>query len=255
MKVRYVALWLLIVVVTGFQCQKDNIDGPGEVEMVFRAYWEGQPVVMNTAVAYPGDVSLRFAELDFLLSNARLLAADGTSYPVGAVHLINFTESARDAAGAEQGFRLTVKDVPAGQYVGLVLGIGLDAATNATRPQDYPSLYPLGVAGNRYWEAWSSYIFSKLQGLADMDQSGVYNKPFAYHAGGTPLYRELTFMQPVRIFAGDRTVLAWDLDVKRLFATGTDSWWDVRMVSSAHSPDHPAMLVIMDNYADALQLR
>lgn len=235
--------------------KKKDMDGPGTVDIVFRALWEGQPLVMNAPVDYEGAMDLKFAEMDFLLSNARLVATDGTEVPLSdGVALVHFTSVNTDAAAAEQGITFRFEDIPSGDYTGLILGIGLDAATNATTPQDYPSLHPLGVAGNRYWDAWDSYIFSKLQGLSDPQGDGVYELPFAYHAGGTPLYREVTLPLAMEVEKGATKRLTADLQVKALLKLEGGGYWDIVAQSSAHNPDNPAMLVIMNNYASALSI-
>jgi hypothetical protein len=252
---KYLVLALALAVLAGASsCGKDP-ETTGTVELVFRALWDGQPLVMNQEVAYPGGLALRFAEMDFYLSNARLLTNGADAQPLRDLDLVLFTNANLDPASAAGGIAIRVEDIPAGTYPGLTLGIGLDPTRNATRPQDYPSTHPLGVAANRYWEAWGSYIFSKLQGLADTDGDGVFERPFAYHAGGNNLYRELNFNRNITVKGGETLRLEFDLEVKELLRLDNGGYWDIVAQSSAHNPDNPAMLVIMNNYAQSLYLR
>lgn len=242
------------VIFSSAGCRKES-DDTGSVELVFRALWDGVPLVMNQPVDYPGGLQLRFAEMDFYLSNARLEKAAGDSLPLQDLALVLFTERNVDAVAAGEGIVYRLEDLPAGNYRGVTLGIGLDQVLNATRPQDYPSSHPLGVAANRYWTPWTSYIFSKLQGLADTNADGVFDLPFAYHAGGAGLYREVRVDRDLSIRGGQTLRLEFDLEVKELLRLENGGYWDIVAQSSAHNPDNPAMLVIMNNYARALKLR
>lgn len=235
-------------------CRKDE-PSTGSVELVFRAQWDGVPLMMNQPVDYPGGLQLRFAEMDFYLSNARLERDGGDALPLQDLALVLFTDANIDPSSAAQGITYRINDLPAGTYRGVTLGIGLDEILNATRPQDYPSTHPLGVAANRYWTPWTSYIFSKLQGLADTNADGVFELPFAYHAGGAGLYREVRTDRDLTIRGGKTLRLEFDLEVKELLRLENGGYWDIVAQSSAHNPDNPAMLVIMNNYVRALKLR
>lgn len=239
-------------------CKKDNDkpnDQTGKLEIVFRALWDGQPLVLNSPQPYPGDLSLRFAEVDYFLTNVHLENTAGDLHTLFELALVDFQISNTTANGADAGLILSLENIPSGTYPAMHLGIGLDSTLNTTRPADYPSGHPMGVEANRYWDAWSSYIFSKLQGLADTTGDGVPDKPFAYHVGGNSLYRPLTFAGPITISSGGTTRLVFDLEVKELFATGAGTYWDIDGSPTAHNEGSPAMLVIMNNYQSALSMR
>jgi hypothetical protein len=256
---RLLSLFLLSSLLLTFGACKKDEDKPkdqvGNIQLVFRALWDGQPLVLNTPLAYAGDVSLRFAEVDYYLTNVRLNADGGEHQSLFDLTLVDFQISNTNAGGAHAGLLLSVTDIPTGTYPSIQLGIGLDSVLNATRPADYPAGHPMSVDANRYWDAWSSYIFSKLQGLADTNGDGIPDRPFAYHAGGNSLYRSLQFAGPIQVRSGETTRLIFDLEVKSLFSTGVDTYWDIAASSSAHNEGHPAMLVIMNNYQQALSMR
>lgn len=236
-------------------CRKEESKGDGRVELVCRATWEGEPIVIGASLEYPQGFALKFYVLDYLMSNARLEAASGNMHALTDVQLVSFTESNETSASAEEGIRFLFDQVPADAYRKLTIGIGLDAEKNATKPQSYPSGHPLSIGANRYWDAWGSYIFSKVQGLADDEKPGVFNHPFSYHSGGTELYREVVFDKAIMVQEGQVTRLELELDVKKLFLKSDGTFWDVSGSSQAHEPLKPALVMIADNYANALMLK
>lgn len=261
MRVSYFLLVLALGLVFN-GCKKEEQPVPKDVEPIpsilelnFRALWDSEPMVMNTTYDYPGNLPLRFGELDYIISNMRLVKADGSTLPLADVAFINFSNENSTLQLASEGITLKWEDLDAGEsYTGIILGIGLDSLTNTTKPQDYPTGHPLSISANRYWEGWSSYIYSKWQGLADFDGDGVFTNTYAYHAGGQQLYREILFPLTFTTAEGKTNRYRFDLEAKELMHTGNGTYWDIRQFPSAHNPNNPAMLVMMDNFATALTM-
>ena len=237
-------------------CEKKD-DGPatGTLELVCKANYAGDPLVIGTAYAYPlNDWSLKFYLMDYLMSNVRLIDQNGDVLSLADVAIVDFSPANTDLVKAAAGITFTFSDVPKGMYPTMVIGVGVDTVVNRTKPQDYPSGHPLSIGANRYWDAWNSFIYTKTQGLADLTGSGVFTTPFSYHTGGNGLYREVSFDHATRIEGGQATTMTLDLDVRELFRQADGSWWDIQAKPNAHSPDDPAMLLIMDNYENAFSL-
>lgn len=234
-------------------CKKDPVDPALEINFV--ATWGDQPLVVNHAVPYPKGYSLRFQEFDFLLNHIKLQRADGSILELAGVEFIDFKFQNLNESSAKSGVTLKYEGLMEGDFSAILLGIGLDSLTNATKPKDYPAGNILSISGNRYWDGWSSYIFSKLQGFADFDVAGQFTNTFAYHSGGNGNYRPLKFDKGIKL-KNDKVVrLQFELDVRRLLGSDDSSWWDMKAIPSAHSPGDPAMPFIMDNYANALSLQ
>lgn len=251
---------ILLLLIAGMlmlsACEKKD-DGPatGTLELVCKANFAGDPLVIGTAYDYPlNDWSLKFYLVDYLMSNVRLVDQNGEAISLADVAIVDFSPVNTDPAKAAAGIKFTFTDVPKGTYPTMIVGIGVDTAVNRTRPQDYPSGHPLSIGANRYWDAWDSFIFTKTQGLADLTGSGVFSTPFSYHTGGDALYREVSFAHNTRIEGGQTTTMTLDLDVRDLFQQADGTWWDIQAQPNAHTPDDPAMLMIMDNYEDAFSL-
>jgi hypothetical protein len=247
-------IFLMVLSVLAIGCEKEDQNTPGTLEVVCRANWDGVPLVIGSACAYPPDLALKFYELDYILSNLRFRNSGGEVVHLKDIALVSFTENNTNEADAMAGQVFQFDALPTGSYDQLTLGIGVDSIRNATLPQDYPTGHPLSISANRHWTPWNSFIFSKLQGLADISQSGSFVHPFSYHSGGTALYREISFTNVIQIEAGKTTKIVLDLDVRKLLQQPDGSWWDIENQSGAHTPHHPAMLMIMDNYANALTL-
>lgn len=234
-------------------CKKDPVDPSLEINFV--ATWGGQPLVVNQAVPYPNGYSLRFHEFDFLLNHIKLERADGSTMDLSGVEFIDFKVQNINEASAKSGVTLKYSGLKEGDFSAILLGIGLDSITNATKPKDYPTGNILSISGNRYWDGWSSYIFSKLQGFADFDSAGQFTNTFAYHSGGNGNYRPIKFDKGIILRKDNVVRLKFELDVRRLLGSDASSWWDMKAMPSAHSPGDPAMPFIMDNYAHALSLQ
>ncbi len=244
----------LILLITALGCKKENQDTTGTLELSCRAYWDGTPIVIGDALTYPPDLALKFYELDYIMSNLRFTNSAGEVVQLKDIALVSFTENNTNQADAIAGQVFQFTALPTGSYDQLTLGIGVDSVRNATLPQDYPTGHPLSIGANRHWTPWNSFIFSKLQGLADITQSGSFVHPFSYHSGGTELYREVSFNKAIQIAPEKTTKLVLDLDVRKLLQQADGTWWDIKNQSGAHTPHHPAMLMIMNNYANALTL-
>ncbi len=237
-------------------CDKKD-DGPqtGSLELTCKATFGAEDLVIGQAYSYPlNNSALKFYLVDYLMSNVRLINSDGEAVQLSDVDIVDFSTVNTDPAQAAAGITFRFDSIPNGEYGTLIVGIGVDTLLNRTKPQDYPSGHPLSIGANRYWDAWSSFIFTKTQGLADMAGSGVFALPFAYHTGGDGLYREVTFQKTTKIEGDKTTTLRMDLDVQALLQQQDGSYWDIGADPNAHTPGEPAMLLIMDNYQHALQL-
>ncbi len=248
--------FLALVLFTGSSCEKKD-DGPinGSIELTCKATFDGEDLIIGKAYPYPVNFSaLKFYLVDYLLSNVRLVNSQGVAVSLNEVDIVDFSTTNTDAAKAAAGITFRFDGIPNGDYQAFVVGIGVDTIINRTKPQDYPSGHPLSIGANRYWDAWDSFIFTKTQGLADVNGNGVFSLPFSYHTGGDGLYREITFQYTTQIKGGQVTPLRLELDVRELLHQSDGNFWNIEAEPNAHSPGEPAMLLIMDNYEHAFSM-
>lgn len=248
--------YIALIVLAASSCEKKD-DGPttGSLALTCKATFDGEDLIIGKAYAYPlNNSALKFYLVDYLLSNVRLINEQGVAFSLNEVDIVDFSTANTDPAKAAAGITFRFDSIPKGNYQALIIGIGVDTVLNRTKPQDYPSGHPLSIGANRYWDSWKSFIFTKTQGLADVNGNGVFSLPFSYHTGGDGLYREVTFQHTTQIKGGQITPVRLDLDVRELLHQQDGSFWDIEAEPNAHTPSEPAMLLIMDNYQHAFSM-
>ena len=116
------------------------------------------------------------AIVSIYLSDLELTASRSGETPqmLSSIELVNFGDIQSESE-ALSGYSLIFNDIKAGSYAGLEFGIGVSPELNATQPSEYSPSEPL-AAVNNYWEAASSYIYSKIEGMADLDNDGQFGE-------------------------------------------------------------------------------
>ena len=141
--------------------------------------------------------------------------------------------------------------IPTGTYSGLRFGIGVKPDLNSMKPADFTADNPLSNA-SYYWIPWSSYIFSKTEGLLDSLGNSTFDLGFALHTGSDALYVELE-AEDLTITVEDQKEISLDLivDYKQLL-----SGIDIKKNPLNHNPEDLATITaLVNNYATAIQLR
>jgi hypothetical protein len=150
---------------------------------------------------------------------------------------------------AEKGFTIKAMNVTTGTYTGIRFGIGVTPDINAMKPADFPSNNPLSNS-TYYWIPWSSYIFSKTEGLLDTLGNGTFDLAFALHTGSDGLYRELEGGLPIVIEDQKDTQLDIVIDYKLLL-----SGIDIKKSPLNHNPsDLATITALVNNYVSAIYL-
>jgi hypothetical protein len=186
----------------------------GTLELIFKARYEGAPMPtysdINTGKTEPS--SLLFKKIEFFISEIKG-KQDGKMVEIADVSYVTLNNLS-DAAKAEEGYKVTLTNVPVGDYSQLAYGVGVPDAINATSPGDYDSNSPLGMNAN-YWASWQSYILCKIEGDATL-ASGL-KEGFLYHAGVNGMYQERTFDKDFTINEGETSTLVFHLHARDLF--------------------------------------
>jgi hypothetical protein len=180
----------ILVATTAFftACKKEADTTPGTVTINLDHRWGTQVFGLGQNIVTPAGDTANFTAFKYFISNVKLLKTDGTEYAVpNAYYLIN-----EDSLLSKS---LEIKDVPAGDYNGVKLTIGVDSAKCVSSiDQRTGALDPAVGAKGMYW-AWNSgYIFVKLEGTslsAPLD-SASQKRRFFYHIGGFGGYSSRT---------------------------------------------------------------
>ena len=239
-------------------CDKTNTPKvkTGKLELIFKARYEGTPMPtysdINTGKTEPS--SLLFKKIEFFISEIQG-KQDGKMVDIADVSYVNFNNLS-DATKAEEGYSITLNDVPVGAYTQLKYGVGVPDAVNTTSPGDYDSNSPLGVNAN-YWANWQSYILCKIEGDATL--ANGTKEGFLYHAGVNGMYQERTYDKEFTINEGETSTVIFYLHSRDLFFK---SGQEIDVVADPSTHSGPAgsdayqlAKQVITNLADALHVQ
>jgi uncharacterized repeat protein (TIGR04052 family) len=175
-------------------------DAPQAVALEFAAYSGGTPVKCGTAVTGlgSGSVDAQIQDFRFYVSNVKLLKADGSEVALtlganddwnltsggNSLTLVDLEDGTGSCASGTAATNATVKGtVPAGDYVGVKLTMGVPFALNhsdyatATKPLDIQAMA---------WSWQSGRKFAKIEVTDPAGATGSWvAKTFNFHLGST----------------------------------------------------------------------
>ncbi len=151
----------------------DTTNDEGTVVVQFNHVFgtSAAPFSLSQMYVHPktGD-SLTFSTFKYYISNLRFKKSDGTWFTVpDSYHLMC-------ASGCTLLNKITVKDIPAGEYSELQYTFGVDSLRNVSGAQTGD----LSVTAGMFWSWSSGYIMLKAEGMSPNSSNGG----FAFHLGG-----------------------------------------------------------------------
>jgi hypothetical protein len=247
------ALGLLFVLALSSCKDNTNNGKTSPVQIMVKAKYDGNPLVMNQRYTFDGR-EVSFSKLQFFISDLAITQGNSET-EIEDIALINLS-----ATDATSGFLLPAQDLPVGTYDGIRFSIGVPSDLNTTKPIEYSSNHPLGQPGE-YWDAWSSYIFSKIEGKFDTDGDptqleGVLN----YHMGTDPMFRSREIDElNIEIIEGGTREIVLEIDMLDLLRNEAGQALDISTRNMAHSnhdnPDDYALSnLIANNWANGLSV-
>lgn len=240
-------------------CNNDNQKSAealeGDVTITFKADFKGHPLLMyDDTYEYEAGMSLRFQLFQFYISHLSLIKEMADTVNGGEelvdIALISFKDVTSQQL-AEEGIVVEIKDVPAGLYKGIKLGVGVSDDFNMTQPGDYAAGHPLS---DNYWTAATGYIFSKIEGNADLNGDGDYTEKLTFHTGASQLFHEKVFIQDLEVQQGAALKLEFNVDLYRVLAKNANEFLDFRQITQDHTNDMNVAGFIANNLANALSL-
>ncbi|MCB0525178.1 MAG: MbnP family protein [Saprospiraceae bacterium] len=221
----FIFLFLAIGLFTGLQGCKDKTEPSGGVDLkaTFMATYNGTQLEKNKDYTF-GTFPLLFLRYRMYLSDITLIKEDDTEVKISDVEYLDFTpdSSPSDLSVTPE---ITYKNVPEGNYKGIRMGIGVNAANNAKKPSDFPADSPLSIETD-YWPGWASYIFMIIDGKADPDNDGTKNLSFSYHCGSDMVYQEFTINQAINVTSSGAN-LNIEFDLLKLLTQEDGSLYDM----------------------------
>lgn len=216
-----------------------------DLTVTFKALYDGQTLEKYKSYNYD-TYKVHFSRFNTFLSDITLLKGN-EEFKLSDIEWVDFTpDSAPNDLAVDVPIKF--KNVPDGDYTGIRIGYGVSPDLNAKQPNNFSSTHPLSRE-NEYWLGWKSYIFNKIEGKADLDNSGVFGSSLVYHCGSDAVYRTYTFNTPIRIEQGAVATVAFDL--KKLF-TINGNWFDLKIPANQITSNDVGNVVVatilMDNF-------
>lgn len=182
-------------------CSKDDDTNPvaNEVRLEFKNTFGDTEIVLggvtsstatkNTSEA--GQVH-HFSELKYVISNIRLIKADGTEVPYNINDLDKGATVVNHAKPATLSYALS--NIPTGEYKQIQFGLGVRADLNTLDQVRFPDFYATAGANDTemMWEWGTGYRFTKIEGFYGSD-----NKEMSIHTGSTVEGEEGSYIQGV----------------------------------------------------------
>lgn len=242
-----------------FSCDSDKGDSNDDRSemitptMVVKGFFGTDPLQMYAGI-YPfsGDLDLRLQLFQFYISDIGLIKTkNGTTDTlfVSDIDLISFADII-NADDAKEGVSLSLDEVPADTYDGIVFGVGVAPAYNATQPGDYTPPHPLD---DHYWSWARGYVFAKIEGNADLDRDGNFEQKLTFHMGGNDAYRQWYIQEPIVIGPSNET-LRFHVDLEKVLKNENGEFLDFRQVTQDHSNDADIVSFVMDNLRAAIRM-
>lgn len=252
MKKRYLIL-LAAFFMWAADCRKTDFDS-GTLEINFKGFFGGEPLMMYAAdYGYAADVQVKWQLFQFFLSDITLIGPDGKRV-IKDADLVSFG-AVQTAASADEGVTLVIDKVPVGEYTGIELGLGVSPELNKTKPADHSAREPLGSAAN-YWTDADSYIFTKLEGNADLNGDNNFtDAKLTFHIGDEGGYNTQIFARDLSVQAGQNTRVHFTVDLRKALDDGQGNFINFRETTINHG-GNPEIAVFIQSHLlqDALKL-
>jgi len=262
---KYFTLLLLASCLFLIGCEDKPEEQPvTSLDLTWTANYDGETFLTFKEYTYPDGRKIQFNNLNFFVSDIALISSEPNNARTELVEIdyvdLSFDETQMSAA--EQGKTVSIQDLPLGEYAGIKIGFGVQADLNRSKPTDYGNGHPLT---RNFWDGWSSYIFSMIEGAADMNNDGdivtggADTETFTYHSGTDEVYNEVTFSKEI-ILGDTNAPLQLKVDVAKLFRNARaefdangDGYLDIETFSGTHSANGEMTIAktIMENFTNA----
>jgi len=192
---------LSIVVISSLTSCSKNDDHPvaNNITLHFSNMFKNKAIVLGDANSSTATVNTsaegqthHFSELKYVISNIRLIKADGNEFPYHINDLDKGATVVDHSKTPTLDFVLT--NIPAGEYRQIRFGLGVKQELNTLDEVRFPNFYAAAGANDTemHWEWGTGYRFTKLEGFWDLDK-----KELSIHTGSTIQGTEGEFTQGV----------------------------------------------------------
>lgn len=179
-------LFLSIISLALLSCGKDE-PVANNVTLHFNNTFKNTTIVLGDANSSTATVNTsaegqvhRFAELKYVISNIRLVKADGTEFPYNINDLDKGATVVNQAKS--QTLNYVLSNIPTGEYQQIKFGLGVKPELNTLDQVRFPNFYAEAGANDTemHWQWATGYRFTKIEGFYGVDNDGM-----SIHTGST----------------------------------------------------------------------
>lgn len=222
--------------------------GPSTLDVVFLLEYDGEPVTAIQSYDYFGQ-DICFDKFKFFYSDLKI--GDQVLSDIGFVEM---SDDLMNDSTSIAGTTLSFTDIPSGEYTGIQFGLGVSSDLNSTTPADYTAVDPLGNA-TEHWQAWGSYIFSKIEGKIDADGNGLCEKGFTYHNGADDVYKMVDLSKSITLSPNTSARIEVKVNLKSALYPNNNPI-DIANVQGAHNPgDLTFMIALSQSLSESFGIK
>ena len=180
------AIKLLMISLVMVSCSKSE-DVANSVNLHFNNTFKNTTIVLGSADSPAASTNTsasgqlhQFSEQKYVISNIRLIKADGSEIPYNVNDLDKGATVIDQAKAATLNYVLS--NIPVGEYKQIKFGLGVKQEINTLDQLRFPVFYATAGANDTkmHWEWGTGYRFTKLEGFYDAD-----HKELSIHTGST----------------------------------------------------------------------
>lgn len=200
MNTRTTYFLVFVAIVALAACSKnDNKPVANDITLHFNNTFKNTAIVLGDATASAATKNTsaegqthHFSELKYVISNIRLIKADGHEIPYNINDLDKGATVVNHAK--PQTLDYILSNVPAGEYKQLKFGLGVKPELNSLDEVRFPGFYAAAGANDTemMWEWGTGYRFTKIEGFY-----GIDHKQLSIHTGSTVEGEEGAYTQGV----------------------------------------------------------
>ena len=180
-------------------CSEDGIPVANNITLEFNNTFNDTTIVLGDATSADATVNTstegqvhHFEELKYVISNIRLIDAEGNEFPYNVNNLDEGATIINQSKTATLQYVLT--DIPSDEYTQIKFGLGVKNEINTLDEVSFPNFY--AAAGTNetamHWEWGTGYRFTKIEGFY-----GTENSQLSFHSGSTVVGEEGSYTQGV----------------------------------------------------------
>lgn len=252
---RFLSLLLLSFTVLFLGCPNDDDDamaGEATVEVSFRALFGDEDLqLFSERYDYePNDTRLLITLFQFYISDLQLVPTDGGEpITLTEIELVRWNESSDPTT-----LSFSYPDIPEGSYT-VRFGLGVKRELNDKNPNEFAADFVLNE--NEFWNEMARYVFTKIEGNAELEGDDLFDTPLSYHIGKNDFYVTLDYPSAtIDVSSELDNDIDFTVDVERMMVANATTFADFTNEDTriVHNPNSPVSAQLWENLQQAILL-